>query len=68
MGQFGMQLPGGRVQRSASPDVYTALVFIAAAALAVACGVMWFAGSKVGVDNQPLTIQEASNIQIPRGQ
>lgn len=68
MGQFGMQLPGGRVQRSASPDVYTALVFIAAAALAVACGVMWFAGSKVGVDGQPLKIQDASMIQIPRGQ
>lgn len=64
MSQFGMQMPGGRQNRGASPDVYTALMFVAVVALGAACGIMWIAGSKVGVDKSPFGLQDKSRIQI----
>jgi hypothetical protein len=47
MSQFGMQMPGGRGRRAASPDVYTALAFVAVVFLIGACVIMWQAGMKV---------------------
>ncbi|MBL8762144.1 MAG: hypothetical protein JNL50_12670 [Phycisphaerae bacterium] len=64
MSQFGMQLPGGRAKRAASPDMFTALAFIAVAFLTAACAVMWQAASHVGKDGSPFQPQEAGNIVI----
>ncbi len=47
MSQFGMQMPGGRGARVASPNAYTAILFFAVVALAVATALMWQAGTKV---------------------
>ncbi len=64
MSQFGMQMPGGRARRAASPDVYTALAFVAMAFLLVACFMMWTAGSRVGKDGSPFGLQEQGKIQL----
>ncbi|MBX3376815.1 MAG: hypothetical protein KF678_07415 [Phycisphaeraceae bacterium] len=58
MSQFGMQMPGGRGRRSASINVYTGLLFCAVVALAVGCGFMWVAASKVSpAAGNPFEIQ-----------
>jgi hypothetical protein len=57
MSQFGMQMPGGRMKRSASMNIYTGLLFCAVLALAVACGFMYQAATKVGVNGSPFGIQ-----------
>lgn len=62
----GMQMPGGRVKRGASPDVYTVLAVVATLALAAACGVLAYAGAKVGVDGSPFGVQDQSNIRLPQ--
>lgn len=58
MSQFGMQMPGGRMKRTASMNVYTGLMFLAVMSLLAACGFMWFAGGKIGPDGNPLGIHE----------
>ncbi len=47
MSQFGMQMPGGRAGRAASPNAYTAILAFAVISLAVATAVMWQAGTQV---------------------
>lgn len=64
MSQFGMQMPGGRARRGSSLDVFTVLAFLAVVLLAVACGVMWIAASKVGRGGNPFEMQEKGNIQL----
>jgi hypothetical protein len=64
MSQFGMQMPGGRASRAASMNIYTGLLFAAVVALAVACGFMWVAASKVGVNGSPFELQNAGQIQL----
>lgn len=64
MSQFGMQMPGGRAQRAASPDVYTGLLFLAVAALATACVVVYMQAAKVGKDGNAIGLQEPGKIQI----
>lgn len=64
MSQFGMQLPGGRAKRAASPDIFTAMAFIAVAFLTAACVVMWQAASHVGKDGNPFEPQEQGRIVI----
>jgi len=64
MGQFGMQLPGGRLKRGASPDVYTALAALAVAFLLAAIGVMFVAGGKVGKDGQAWGLQEEGKVVL----
>ncbi|MEZ6233444.1 MAG: hypothetical protein R3B68_04575 [Phycisphaerales bacterium] len=61
MSQFGMQMPGGRARRGSSPDVYTGLLFLAVAALAAACVVLYMAGSKVGPEGNALGMHEAGS-------
>jgi hypothetical protein len=66
MSQFGMQMPGGRARKSDSMNVYSALMFIAFVSLAVACGVMWQAGTSVAKDGNPLTgLQDPARISFP---
>ena len=64
MSQFGMQMPGGRQQRGASPDVYTALMFLGVVAMGVAVAMLWVAGSKVAPDGMPFNIQDANRIEL----
>lgn len=64
MSQFGMQMPGGRLKRTASMNVYTGLLFLAVVALATACGFMWTAATKVGKDGSPFGLQEAGRITL----
>lgn len=62
MSQFGMQMGGMRGKRAASPDVFTAMMGVAVISLAVACFVMWTAGSKIGADGNFWGIQKAGGI------
>jgi hypothetical protein len=64
--QFGMQMPGGRMKRTATMNVYTGLLFLAVVALAVASGFMWQAASSVGVNGSPFELQRANQIQLAR--
>tara|TARA_R110002072_G_scaffold42064_21_gene118816 strand:- start:71519 stop:71719 length:201 start_codon:yes stop_codon:yes gene_type:complete len=64
MSQFGMQMPGGRQNKGATPDVYTALMFVGVVAMAVAVGMLWVAGTKISPDGNPLKIQEPHKIQF----
>ncbi|QYU67796.1 hypothetical protein J4558_23405 [Leptolyngbya sp. 15MV] len=64
MSQFGMQMPGARMRRSASMNVYTGLLFCAVVALAVACGFMWVAAGKVGANGQPFELQPSGRITL----
>ncbi len=64
MSQFGMQMPGGRARRTASMNVYTGLLFVTIIALGVACGFMWIAASKVGVNGNPFELQKAGQVQL----
>ena len=54
MSQFGMQMPGGRAARSASPNAYTAILAFAVVSLAVATAVMWQAGTQVATPDTAL--------------
>lgn len=64
MSQFGMSMPGGRVRRAATMNIYTGLLFAAVVALAVSCGVMYFAAVKVGDNGNPLGIQPAGKVNL----
>jgi hypothetical protein len=64
MSQFGMQLPGGRAKRGASPDVFTALAGLAVVFLAAACVVAFSAGSKVGKGGSPFALQDPAKIEL----
>ncbi len=68
MSQFGMQMPGGRQNRSAGPDVYTALIFLGVVAMSVAVGMLWVAGSKVSPDGMPFNIQDSDRIELKTDQ
>lgn len=57
MSQFGMQMPGGRVKRTASMNIYTGLLFCAVVALAAACGFMFVAAKKVSPTGSPFDLQ-----------
>lgn len=63
MSQFGMQMPS-KARRGSSPDVYSALIVLAAIALAVACVVMWFAASKVGKGGNAFGLQDTTKIEF----
>lgn len=64
MGQFGMQMPGGRVKRTASMNVYTGLLFLAVVALAVASGFMWRSASMLGGNGNPFEMQQTGRVNI----
>ena len=64
MSQFGMQMPGGRQNKGAAPDVYTALMFLGLVSMGVAVAMLYIAGTKVSPDGNPLKIQEPHKIQL----
>lgn len=65
MSQYGMHLPGTRARRAPSLDVFAGLLFAAFLALAVACGFMWQAASKVGMDGNAFALQPESRAGQP---
>ena len=64
MSQFGMQMPGARARRGSSPDIYTALLFLAFVALAIAFGVAFKQGSVIGKDGSAFGIWEKGQITL----
>ncbi len=64
MSQFGMQMPGGRMRRGATPDVYTGLMALAAAALLAACAMVYVQGTKVGKDGSAIGLQDSDRISL----
>ncbi|MBL4699244.1 MAG: hypothetical protein JKX70_10465 [Phycisphaerales bacterium] len=66
MSQFGMQMPGGRQNKGAAPDVYTALMFLGVVAMGVAVAMLWVGGMKLAPKDSahPLIIQEPHNIKL----
>jgi hypothetical protein len=57
MSKFGMQMPGQRMKRAVTPDVYTVMAVVACLVLAAACFVMFQAASKVGPAGNAFGIQ-----------
>ncbi len=50
MSQFGMQMPAGQMQRGASMNVYTGLLFAAVVALLAASIFVFMQGQIIGPD------------------
>lgn len=71
MNQYGMSMPGGQMQRSASVNVYTGLLALSVLALVAACGFVYVQGAKLAPGGQPFKLQETDpdgkrfNIQLP---
>ncbi|MBX3387355.1 MAG: hypothetical protein KF768_12360 [Phycisphaeraceae bacterium] len=57
MNQYGMSMPGGQMQRTASMNVYTGLLALSVLALVAAVGYLYVQGSKIAPDGQPYKIQ-----------
>jgi hypothetical protein len=66
MSQFGMQMPGGRARRGASPDMYAALAALAVLFMGVACFVMYQAASKISPDGTPFSFQDPKKISFQK--
>lgn len=64
MSQFGMQMPGGRMRRGATPDVYTGLMALAVIALLAACAMVYTQGSKIGADGSAIGLQDPEHISL----
>jgi hypothetical protein len=60
-----MHVPGGRIKRGASADVYTALGMVAVIFLLAGVVVMWRAASQVGKDGNPIGLQDPGQIKLP---
>lgn len=64
MNQFGMQLPGGQMQRGPMMNVYTGLLLLAVLALAAASVMVYMNAGKVGKDGKPFDLQKQGGIVI----
>lgn len=64
MNQFGMQLPGGQVQRGPTMNVYTGLLLLAVIALAAASIMVYLNASKVGKDGKPFDLHPSGAAQL----
>lgn len=51
-----MQMPGGQIQRGASMNVYTALLFVAVVALLAACIWVFLQAREVAPGGQPFSM------------
>lgn len=56
MSQYGMQMPGGNLQRGPALNVYTGLLGAAVIALLAACVFVFIEGGKIGPDGSPFGI------------
>ena len=53
-----MQMPGGQIQRGASMNVYTALLFVAVVALLAACIWVFLQAREVAPGGQPYSMHQ----------
>jgi hypothetical protein len=67
MSQFGMQMPGGQMQRGPSLNVYTGLLALAALALIAASAYVYVQAAKVGKDGSPFGLQQVNDIKFAGG-
>lgn len=56
MSQYGMQMPAGQMQRGASMNVYTGLLFAAVVALLAATVFVFLQGQIIGPDGNALAV------------
>lgn len=67
-----MTMPGGQMQRAASPNVYTGLLALAALALLAACVFVYLQGSKIAPPGGALkvhTFDQSTNtwtVELPQ--
>lgn len=60
MSQFGMQMPGGQLQRGPSMNIYTGLLALAVVGLLIACVYVGFVqGPKVSPTGQAWDLQQS---------
>jgi hypothetical protein len=64
MSQYGMQMPAGQMQRGATMNIYTGLLFAAVLALLVACGYVYVQGQVIapssdGKSSNPFAVHPA---------
>jgi hypothetical protein len=64
MSQFGMQLPGGQMQRGPVMNVYTGLLLLAVLALAAASVLVFLNAGKVGKEGKPFDLQQKDQIRL----
>jgi hypothetical protein len=64
MNQYGMQLPGGQVQRGPVMNIHTGLLLLAVIALAAASVSVYLNAGKVGKDGKPFDLQEQGRIVV----
>lgn len=57
MSQFGMQMPGGQLQRGPTMNIYTGLLALAVVALIAACAYVWIQAAKVSPNGTPWELQ-----------
>lgn len=55
MSQYGMQMPGGTMQRGPTMNIYTGLLFLAVVALLAACGFVFVQGGKIAPGGNALS-------------
>jgi hypothetical protein len=55
MSQLGMQMPGRKRTRAATPNVYTGILLGAVGALIGAIAIVWIAGMQVGPGEGPMS-------------
>ncbi len=65
MSQFGMQMPGGQMQRGPSLNIYTGLLALAVVALIAASAYVFVQASKIGKGGSAFGLQEVNNIDLP---
>lgn len=58
MSQFGMQMPGGNLQRGPSMNVYTGLLAAAVVSLLAACVYVAIEGGKIGPDGNAFGVHQ----------
>lgn len=61
MSQFGMQMPGGQMQRGPTLNIYTGLLGAAVIALLAACVFVALQAQKIGPKDSPLFSTHAFN-------
>jgi hypothetical protein len=59
MSQYGMQMPAGQMQRGATMNIYTGLLFAAVLALLSACVYMYMQGKVIGPNGEALAVHKA---------
>ncbi len=66
MSQFGMQMPGGQMQRGPTLTVYTGLLALAAVALVAASLFVYMQAAKVGKNGDAFGLQETGKIELKK--